>query len=445
MRRRFTYKSLVQTGVVLLVLFLSVSSRAEIAEDPSTGTEMKVRPFPYPYQAMVAVDSDADHNSPDTFRQLHDFVNTRNDTELGLGLGLDVGDSVWMYGETGLLSWFEHNSGQPAFPELVADAIRKGEVDVIHSYGNFETSTGSPRFSRGHAIDAINALLKNNLQLRVWTNHGGISNIQNIGPMQYMQGGVPQSPAYHADILLGYGIRFIWNPAFEDEVIHGPSSPAGARSVLKRMRLEDGQSVWGYRRLVRALVGEEELTICEKVTEACFGDEGSKRIISWAPRHMDLQISDATLQYLVDNQLFEIFAQHLPYRPNLMNANEFEALPLGRLSAPVVSAFRRLKRWQDDGLILLARTSRLLEYNRVRDHMVFDYSVADGRTQISIKSIQDPVLGASLPNIDQLWGITFYVADPSLTDVYVGGYKLSRKYVVENKPDDLGPSLTIYR
>ena len=55
-----------------------------------------MRKFPYPYQAMLALSSDADSETLRKFNLVHQFINTREMTPAGRGLGLDFADSFFM-------------------------------------------------------------------------------------------------------------------------------------------------------------------------------------------------------------------------------------------------------------------------------------------------------------------------------------------------------------
>jgi hypothetical protein len=56
-----------------------------------------LRKFPYPYSAMLAICSDIDDTTLEEFKTYHKFLNTKEQTSHGEGLGLDVGDSMWFF------------------------------------------------------------------------------------------------------------------------------------------------------------------------------------------------------------------------------------------------------------------------------------------------------------------------------------------------------------
>jgi hypothetical protein len=56
---------------------------------------------------------------------------------------------------------------------------------------------------------AFEALAADGIRLKVWTNHGGQENLQNLLRPGTL-GDVPGSPCYLADLALDYGIRYVW-------------------------------------------------------------------------------------------------------------------------------------------------------------------------------------------------------------------------------------------
>ena len=69
----------------------------EHAVSPAATPKVALRDFPWPFRGMLAICSDIDDESPEHFAGLHRFLNTREMTPLGPGLGLDVSDSFWFY------------------------------------------------------------------------------------------------------------------------------------------------------------------------------------------------------------------------------------------------------------------------------------------------------------------------------------------------------------
>ncbi len=125
-------------------------------------------------------------------------------TEFGPGLGLPVASSMFVY------------SRNPAAPPQAAyldgdrdgllEAYRRGWIDSLHGLGDF---TEAQPCTRDLAHKAFDALAADGVRIKVWTNHGGPENRQNI-LRPGTSGDEPGSSFYHADLASQYGIRFVW-------------------------------------------------------------------------------------------------------------------------------------------------------------------------------------------------------------------------------------------
>ena len=142
-------------------------------------------------------------------------------TEFGPGLGLPVAASMFAY------------SRNPAAPPQAAyldgdrdgllEAYRLGWIDSLHGLGDFAPATPCTRDLARRAFDALSA---DGVRLKIWTNHGGPDNVQNL-----LRGGdlgdVPGSPVYLADLAAEYGIRYVWSNDLTPVVGQGRDIPAG--------------------------------------------------------------------------------------------------------------------------------------------------------------------------------------------------------------------------
>jgi len=358
-----------------------------------------MRPFPCPYSTMLAICSDIDGTTPDEFEAYHKYLNTERDTQMGQGLGLDVGDSFWMYmggdsgadadskgrGQDAVMTWFEGVSDTPKNAKLIAYYFKRGWIDAIHSYGDFSRDdTTDTRFSRALAEQAATALSARDVFPTVWINHGNEANTQNfeIGSrVSYRQGARPGTPFYHADITIPAGIKFIW---FSDN-----DKRFGRHNILYPVTLADGRKVWGFRRYTA----------------------------DWSTHGLHMQLCDANLDYCTAIGAPVIVTQHLG------GGSTYH--PLGTAAR---QALLGLAARQGRGEILVARTSRLLEYLRVRDHLVF--AVSHGQT-VDILGVDDPQLGYDpSPTLDMLRGMTFYVQDKDTASIRVGGEPVDEALLV---------------
>jgi hypothetical protein len=99
-------------------------------------------------------------------------------------------------------------------------------------------------------------------------------------------------------------------------------------------------------------------------------------------------------------------------------------------------ALRFLARYQDDGLVLVTTTRRLLGYCRtIREMKLSTATIGDE----FVVDISMPAQADRLPG--DLDGVTLYVAEPARTRVTVGGREVAQ--VCRNNPDHTGrPSVS---
>lgn len=352
--------------------------------------------FPYPYSSMLAIVSDIDGTSVDDFVNYHRFLNTLEMSVYGPGLGLDVGDSFWMYGPPGnpeVMSWWVgHDEAQIHAADLIRTCIEGGWIDAIHTYGDFQ----SGRFSRRQAVRSTEELEAHGRSVTVWINHGNENNTQNFPGAyrlaHYMEGDVPVSSAYHADITLQkLGIRYFQSHDVSD---------FGSPFPLAPYALRDGQKVWGFVRtsrrqqsLVEAGLGLLSSRVIQMLSRYGVRQPKSFPFKSWLwhTNHLDEQLSSDKLRQVVREGHFALIGQHLGSR--------------GPLPTGAVRALRRLKEFSDSGEILVARSSRLLNYAVTREHL--EFRVDRESEVVRIGQILDPVSGPRSPNLDDLRGITF--------------------------------------
>jgi hypothetical protein len=396
---------------------------------------VELRGFPYPFRAMLAINSDIDRTSPLRFRELHRFLNTKEDTATGPGLGLDIADSMWFYRPrlrepdpvSSELSYFDGddwNAVTPYADELL-HYVRCGWIDTIHGYGNFDhrkdpAGRWGP-FTRRHAEVALSVLRGEGLTIPVWSNHGNWENTQNIGRAAHMRGDDPESPSYHADLLRDAGVIFQWG--------QGAATVTGAPTKLRVYRLKDGADCWQFTRFSSRPFEE---AVRDGLPAWQAEQEKTRRPapMLWLPRWLHVQLAEPVLERLIEQQHLAIVAQHLG-----------TARPMNVLGGPALERLRRLAELQEQGQILVARTARLLAYNRARDHLRYTMSSRDGSLTIDVVRIEDPVLGSFTPALHDVRGITFQVADPEHVELRLAGRQVDSAQIARNPSDGQSPSI----
>lgn len=379
-----------------------------------------LRKFPYPYSAMLSLCSDIDDTTLEDFKMYHQFLNTKGKTPYGEGLGLDVGDSMWLYMADNYRKTTKQGHGSDAVmtyykgidiskknnADEITNFIKCGWIDSIHTFGDFSTiNEKGTFFTRELAINGWKTLKDIGFSPKVWINHGDRSNKQNFGAaatssfMSYQQGDNPKSIYYHTDITIANGIKYIWDS--RNSNIFGQDYP------LFEISLRDGKKVWGFSRYTNNIL------------------KGKIDWI-WTPRDLHRQLTKNNLDSIVKNKQYSIVAQHFGVSAgDLFKAENIQALKL-------------LKQFQDDKKILVAKTTRLLDYADAHKYIIYNDVVENGTAYINITGINDPLFGKTIPELDDLRGLTFYTDDAENTVLLLNGNRISKDEIEINPADETG-------
>ena len=176
-------------------------------------------PHACPPIATLAICSDLDE-TPDaaTYFELMRFLNTSQDTTMGPGVGLEVGNTIYFDMAPRHFSYW--NATEPD-REKIRTLIRSGHIDCLHSFGDLATT-------RAHAGRALDELVKHGCRIPVWVDHA-------VAPTNFgadiMQGHGDETghPAYHADLTMSYGIRHIWRGRVTSVI--GQDRPFSLRAI----------------------------------------------------------------------------------------------------------------------------------------------------------------------------------------------------------------------
>ncbi len=152
----------------------------------------------------LALSIDADGCTVDRLRRVLGYWAGRDETEFGSGLGLPVATSMFAFNRNPAAP--PQSSYLDGDRDGLLDAYRRGWIDTLHSVGDFATDRPCTRELAKRAFDALSA---DGVRLRVWTNHGGPENVQNLRKAGGF-GDVPGSSCYLADLAADYGIRYWW-------------------------------------------------------------------------------------------------------------------------------------------------------------------------------------------------------------------------------------------
>ena len=362
----------------------------------------RLLPFPPPYRAALAVSNDIDDvHEPAGWWDYLRFLNTRESTPLGPGLGLEVGESFWFYSDhfdEQPASWFQGLGDRPSpFAPYFAALGRSGHLDTLHSWGNFSRHGG---FTRAHAERAARVLRDEGFVPRVWVNHGGGHDFQNLWmgcgdlPENPEAAGAP-APEYHLDLTWPLGFRYAWIGELTQVIGQerrwraGDWLPSGAalREILGQARRGMARRL-AYRDVLETFPNPDvrgnrllrPRTLRDGRTVQTFVRYGDFRRATFA----DLRwlLSDRYLDTLAATGGASVLFLHWGKHPG----RRFTDLPESGLDA-----LRRLARRVAEGLLWVTTTSRLLAYMEARaavrlrpggapgTHVIDSATLPDGR------------------------------------------------------------------
>lgn len=186
----------------------------------TTPNGVSVRAYPFPYRAALSISNDLDSMLIECFESWHAFVNGHNPTEDGDGLGLEIGDSfwIWTYPNNELLSlhWhYAHHEPRVDSPRVgrIVELGRLGWLDTLHSMGNWPYDPGNERAihaNRDQAAYALDRLDRLGVKPSVYVNHSG--SVSNVGGPWgwYQHADDPDHPFYCMDLMKKFGLKFFW-------------------------------------------------------------------------------------------------------------------------------------------------------------------------------------------------------------------------------------------
>jgi len=393
---------------------------------------VRLRPMPYPYRAMLAICSDLDE-TPDrhVYWEIMRFLNTEEDTAMGRGVGLEVGNSIYFDMPPDQFAYWNTDEAGRA---MVRALIQTGHIDCLHSYGDLATT-------RQHAVRALEELARHDCRLEVWVDHGTAAT--NFDPdIMHGHGDAPGHEAYHADLTMDFGIKYVWRGRVTSVI--GQDIPATSRGIFTwshplasgRTCLKEAAKRWlaragsakyamhGLNATLRPITLRDGSPVYEFMR--CNPHWGGVSSCDQG-RSIGHVLTEELLNRLAERGGTCILYTHL-------GKMDDRHMPLNREAA---MAFRRLAQACHDKRILVTTTRRLLGYRRAVREIMFD-SVQDERGLcILLNTRMDPHTLGELSEAD-LNGLTFYVPDSGVTSISVDGRKVAA--LTRNPPDHTGRS-----
>ena len=324
---------------------------------------VEVRRFPYPYRAMLALCSDLDETpSLDIYLEQLCFLNTAGTTNLGEGVALEVGNSMFFDMPSGHFSyWNTDDRGRAAIRSL----IRSGHIDCLHSFGDLAVS-------RAAVERTLAELERHDCRFKVWVDHAVAPT--NFGAdIMHGHGDEPGQPAYHADLTVAHGVEYVWRGRVTSVI--GQDQPASLRNIFR----------------TRHGLGSSR-TVAKEFAKQCLARAGSYK---YAAHALNTTLQPAQLR---DGHAVWEFLRCNPHwggvsagdtgvgiaevlQPDFLDAlveREGSCVlytHLGKLGhdatrafgSPTVAAFQRLRDYARAGKIFVTTTRRLLDYARARE------------------------------------------------------------------------------
>jgi hypothetical protein len=381
---------------------------------------INLRKYPYPYQAMLAICSDLDETpNQEIYFETARYLNTTEETFLGKGVGLEVGNTI--YFDMPAHNFSYTNSDEDG-REKVQQLIQSGHIDCLHSFGDFVTS-------RKNIEKYWSAIRQGERKIEVWVDHAQAATNLDNGIMQG-QGAEICAAAYHADLTVQSGdLSFVWKGRVTSCVAQ--NVPRSYVSIFnwKQFRASSKTILFEFIKGWLARLGNQKYAMhsANKVLRKTTLIDGTPVLEfmrcnpSWGgvsmfdtARGIHNILTPAVLNTLVKNQGCSIFYSHLG---KVLSEQE-------PFSEQTRQAFELLARYQQKKRILVTTTRRLLGYNRTVDELDFVVKLQEDETQIHLTTAYCG---------EDLHGLTWYVDKPEKTSLYVNGEKYLNLQI--NQPD----------
>jgi hypothetical protein len=264
----------------------------------------------------------------------------------------------------------------------IRDLIRSGHVDCIHSFGDTATT-------RAQAAETLEHLQAHGCGLRVWIDHAVAST--NFGP-DIMQGHGDEAghPAYHADLSLRYGLRYVWRGRVTS--MRGQDAPTSVAGIWRSTEPRGSLVTLAKEtaKVCAAAFGNTKYAMHRDnrlLTDVVLRDsQAAIEFLRSNPHPLGVSagdnacgladaLSDAFLDRLAERRGKSIVYTHLGKRID----------PASGFSARTRSALEKLADRMQKGQILVTTTERLLDYTRLRERLRWNVRDEGGVREIVLE------------------------------------------------------------
>jgi hypothetical protein len=430
-------------GLILAVQWDFIRIGRLYRADAASREPVALRNFPYPYRAALSICSDIDNTeTPEEFLSIQEFLNTDHPSPYGKGVDLEVGNSFYLFDRPGR-NEFSYFSNRAEDREIIRRFVRSGLLDCIHSFGEGCTT-------RVQAVSAIRALEQDGCRVPLWINHSDAASNMGVW-FPTNRGDRIADPAYHADMTIPYGIRYV-NLGSSTSIV-GQDAPVSwrtyffchdpgrflkvirnnAKSFFKRALSQFGIFPAKYfLHRENALMGIRRLEDGKRVYEFMRYEVDPDGIGYGATASgLAANISENVLQRLLKVGGTGIVYTHLG--KNGTDSNW--------MAPCTIDALRNLARHSREGRILVTSTFKLLNYATVKRALLWTVDRDSTETVIRIRGIRDPILGEIAADGVHLQGITFFVPEGKRVRIFIGNAEC--RHWTMNPPDKNGrPSVS---
>lgn len=399
---------------------------------------VRQRRYPFPFRTALAVSNDTDGMDWAAFEDWHAFVSGTGPTPYGDGLGLEIGDSFWIWSDTGAFAlrhappWDDPGTPSPEAGRI-AELVQAGWLDTLHSFGDWDPTHHLTREEMLRGMDVLGTLPS---VPPIYVNHGGGLRLHNLGGPwgSYQSGDDPDSPSYNLDLLRAAGFRFYWiDVMFENDRLGENMVPERIASDLRNypyqrwLRITEriSREEPGARREVMTGLGDVRAEHVARYlsNNLLVPTMGRDDNAFWAFKRFRgheapntasfaLQAGSQQLDRLEDAEGACVIYQHFGVwralgRPKGHASHVESRSPL--LDDNAVWAFRDIAARQADGRLFVTTTARLLGYLWLRDRLRFSVTDSDAGLTITVQLTDCPIAGPAPVSAEEMAGLAFLV------------------------------------
>jgi hypothetical protein len=389
-----------------------------------------LRKYPYPYQAMMAICSDLDETpSTEIYFETVKYLNTSEDTLLGKGVNLEVGNTIYfdMHQDQ-----FSYTNTDDLGRSKIHLLIESGHIDCLHSFGDFVTD-------RAQLEQYWQVIQSGKRKIEVWVDHGqAITNFD--ADIMKGEGAIKGKKAYHSDLTVQNGeLAFIWKGRVTSIVAQNATRSYKAifniNNIVKSIKTILLEFIKGWlarlgnvkygmhknNNVIRNSMLIDGTPIIEFMR--CNPSWGGVSVFDNA-RGIHQVLTKKTLNTLVKKEGCSVFYSHLG---KVFSGSE----PFSKQNK---QAFKLLSEYFHRKDILVTTTRRLLGYLRTVENIKFTLEKKANETFIYVVSDFSD---------EDLQGLTWYCDDPKTVRVFCNNLEITNT-LVTNSADHTGqPSVSI--